>query len=215
MQVGDRLAAASAVDDAGQEALRIVSEHHEREPLEVGLPVQELRARLGGGGAGEMVQAVLDRAVASGALSIHGSVVMRAGWTPTPTPEQQAAAERILENLRSSGREPPSVPELEARISAHAFSILRFLERRGLVVQVSSDRFYEAGVVRGMIDDLINGMREERPYAPQEIRDLIGVSRKFLIPFLEYCDRAGVTERRADGRVLAGALRAPGRQVLA
>jgi hypothetical protein len=39
-------------------------------------------------------------------------------------------------------------------------------------------------------------------YGPSQLRDVLGFSRKYLIPFLEYCDRAGVTERRGDGRAL-------------
>jgi selenocysteine-specific elongation factor len=175
--------------------------------------VQELRARLGG--AAELVQAVLDRASAEGRLHVAGAFAMRAGWTPTPSREQRQAGDRILEALRSAGREPPSVDELAAEIPAHVFSILKFQEREGLVVQVSADRFYDARVLRDMVVALREGMRDGRSFTPQEIRDIIGVSRKFLIPFLEYCDRSGVTERQADGRVLTGTLRDSDRQVLA
>jgi hypothetical protein len=48
-------------------------------------------------------------------------------------------------------------------------------------------------------------MEPARIYSPAELRDVLGVSRKYLIPFLEYCDRRQITERRADGRVLGGA----------
>jgi len=41
-----------------------------------------------------------------------------------------------------------------------------------------------------------------RPYAPAQLRDVLGFSRKYLIPFLEFCDRVGITERRGDGRIL-------------
>jgi hypothetical protein len=41
-----------------------------------------------------------------------------------------------------------------------------------------------------------------RSYTPAELRDLLGISRKFLIPFLEYCDRTGVTDRTDVGRAL-------------
>jgi hypothetical protein len=41
-----------------------------------------------------------------------------------------------------------------------------------------------------------------REYSPTEMRDVLGVSRKFLIPFLEFCDRQRITERRTTGRVL-------------
>jgi hypothetical protein len=40
-------------------------------------------------------------------------------------------------------------------------------------------------------------------YAPSQLREVLGSSRKFLIPFLEFCDRSGVTERRGDGRILS------------
>ena len=35
-----------------------------------------------------------------------------------------------------------------------------------------------------------------------EIRDLLGTSRKFAVPFCEYLDRVGLTKREGDLRVL-------------
>jgi len=35
-----------------------------------------------------------------------------------------------------------------------------------------------------------------------EIRDLLGTTRKFAVPLCEYLDRAGVTKRAGDLRVL-------------
>jgi hypothetical protein len=37
-------------------------------------------------------------------------------------------------------------------------------------------------------------------YGPAELRDLLGFSRKYLIPFLEFCDRAGRTVRASTGK---------------
>jgi selenocysteine-specific elongation SelB-like protein len=44
-------------------------------------------------------------------------------------------------------------------------------------------------------------MTEGREYSPAELREMLGLSRKYLIPFLEFCDRKRITERRATGRV--------------
>jgi len=41
-------------------------------------------------------------------------------------------------------------------------------------------------------------------YSPAELRDRLGLSRRLAVPLLEYADVAGLTLRRADGRVLAG-----------
>jgi selenocysteine-specific elongation factor len=69
---------------------------------------------------------------------------------------------------------------------------------------VEVDRYYAAEAVEALIRVLRSGMTPGRVYGPAELRELLGVSRKYLIPLLEYCDRVRVTERRADGRALAG-----------
>jgi selenocysteine-specific elongation factor len=83
-------------------------------------------------------------------------------------------------------------------------AILRILEREGVVVPVEADRFYAAEAVDELVGRLRRGMEPEREYAPAELRDLLGVSRKYLIPFLEFCDRRGITARRSGGRVISG-----------
>jgi selenocysteine-specific elongation factor len=53
-----------------------------------------------------------------------------------------------------------------------------------------------------MADALRAGMKPGQEYGPAELRAFVGVSRKYLIPLLEYFDRMGVTERRGQGRVV-------------
>jgi selenocysteine-specific elongation factor len=81
---------------------------------------------------------------------------------------------------------------------------MRILERESVLISVESDRYYAAAALEGLVDRLREGMAPGRDYSPSELRDIIGLSRKFLIPFLEYCDRHGITERRSAGRVLHG-----------
>jgi selenocysteine-specific elongation factor len=69
------------------------------------------------------------------------------------------------------------------------------------VVAVEAGRFYAAEEVGRLVTTLRDGMTERREYSPAELRDVLGLSRKYLIPFLEYCDRKRITERRATGRV--------------
>jgi selenocysteine-specific elongation factor len=53
-----------------------------------------------------------------------------------------------------------------------------------------------------MIGALRTTLEPGRIYTPAELKEVLGVSRKYLIPFLEFCDRKGVTERRDQGRSL-------------
>jgi hypothetical protein len=53
-----------------------------------------------------------------------------------------------------------------------------------------------------MIARLKSTLVPGQAYLPAQLRDVFGSSRKYLIPFLEFCDRNGITERRGEGRVL-------------
>jgi selenocysteine-specific elongation factor len=96
------------------------------------------------------------------------------------------------------------VAELEADHGPSSVALLRLLEREEVIIPVESDRYYSKEAVSGLVERLRGSMQRGREYSPAELRDAIGLSRKFLIPFLEYCDRSGVTERRSTGRVLHG-----------
>ena len=45
-------------------------------------------------------------------------------------------------------------------------------------------------------------LRERKEITPQDIKDLLGISRKYAIPLLEYLDAQRVTVRVGDKRVL-------------
>jgi selenocysteine-specific elongation factor len=94
------------------------------------------------------------------------------------------------------------VGELTALHGPSVGALMRILERESVLISVESDRYYAAAALEGLVGRLREGMAPSREYSPSELRDIIGLSRKFLIPFLEYCDRHGITERRSAGRVL-------------
>jgi selenocysteine-specific elongation factor len=113
--------------------------------------------------------------------------------------------DRILETLQAAGAEPPSVAELEAECGANTRALLRLLEREGAVVQVEGERYYATRALDALIGTLRAATTPGRPYTPAELRDALGLSRKYLIPLLEYWDRAGITERRGSERFIAPA----------
>ena len=92
--------------------------------------------------------------------------------------------------------------ELVARYGSSVPALLRFLERQGRIVQGETDRYYDRATLESMIGRLTAKLVPGQVYVPAQLRDVLGFSRKYLIPFLEYCDRNGVTERRGEGRIL-------------
>lgn len=201
--IGARLYDGGVVASLGARLTTVVGAQHETAPLESGMSLQRLRSHLTG--APELLDEVVRRSAAAGAIELDGGVVRARGWAPRMSAEEGGLRTRLAEQIREHGREPPSVGELVVAHGALVPPLLRLLERSGEVVAVEGDRYYAREVVVGLIDQLRQASRDGVEYSPAELRDLLGVSRKYLIPFLEFCDRTGVTRRRERGRVVLGA----------
>jgi selenocysteine-specific elongation factor len=81
-------------------------------------------------------------------------------------------------------------------------ALVRWNARAGVLVAVEPNRYFARSAVDALKARMAAGMSDGGEYAPAELRDLLGLTRKFLIPFLEYCDREGYTIRTGLGRRL-------------
>ncbi|HEY5416029.1 MAG TPA: selenocysteine-specific translation elongation factor [Gemmatimonadaceae bacterium] len=203
LRIGARIFDRAYRDELVSSLAEAVARHHHRNPLDAGVLLQTIRARVVG--RSELLDDAVRTAVISGHLeTIENGLVRRTGWRPTLSNDQTDLKATLAGALRTAGPEPPSLGELSAAHGPSVVPIIRMLEREGTIVPVESDRYYDAGALTALVDRLRNGMIGGREYTPSELRDVIGLSRKYLIPFLEYCDRRGITERRSTGRVLHG-----------
>jgi selenocysteine-specific elongation factor len=200
--LGGRVLAREVVANLEREALTAVERFHDEQPLEPGAPAQTIRTQLRALPA--IAEAVVDRLISSGRLSGTNGVVALEGWVPNISDEAKSAIATILQTLEQAGIEPPTSAELAESLGPSVDAILRFLERRGDIVQVDSGRYYTTGNLKLLIDRLRGLMAGGKELTPAEARDGLGLSRKYLIPFLEYCDRVGYTNRNANGRVWKG-----------
>jgi selenocysteine-specific elongation factor len=179
--------------------LAIVDAFHTDRPLEPGISLQLLRSRLKV--PPTLAAAAIDALVAAGRLRLEGGVAARPDWSVTLGATDATIAERILEHLDRAGAEPPSTTELESEIGRPLAPVLHFLERRGDIVQVEQLRYYRRNHLSSVLDRIRAVMEHQDDVTPATLRDRVGLSRKFLIPILEYCDRAGLTVRGPSGRV--------------
>ena len=198
LALNGRVFAADVAKSLEERLVRLVADEHRARPLEIGVSLQEVRSRLGA--PAELIDAVLASAAGHGSIESSGGIVRAAGWTPRLTDAQRRSVTEIEVTLRAAGGEPPSVDELMPRFGAEAADLLRLLEREGRVVAVEPERYYAVASVDALVERLRANMTPGRDYSPAELRDVLGFSRKFLIPFLEYCDRRGLTIRGTTGR---------------
>jgi selenocysteine-specific elongation factor len=194
------LFSAQAVEEVMATVQRIVAEYEIKSPLSSGVPSRTLREGL------RVDEELADIAVLemerAGAIETSGPVMRRKGWVPSPSPTDIEVSNHLAHDICAGDREPASVGELAARYGSSVPALLHYLERQGRIVQVEADRYYDRGAVDALVAKLRRELVPGRVYAPAQLRDVLGFSRKYLIPFLEFCDRIGVTERRDGGRIL-------------
>ncbi len=73
------------------------------------------------------------------------------------------------------------------------------------LVRVKESLFFHASALDEIQGKLVAFLKERKEIGPGDIKDLLGVSRKYAIPLLEYFDGRRVTVRVGERRVLRGA----------
>ncbi len=195
---------AESAERLRREAEAALKAFHAREPLKPGMSKEELRTRLGS--LEERVfLALLERFGAAGVLVVDRDKVRGAGHAIRLTPEQQAASDRIEAEFRDAGVAPPTLDEAFSRLgltgpSAQAVAQLLVEGRR--LVRIREGLYFHAEPLQEAVGRVVAFIRTHQAITPQEIKDLLGISRKYAIPLLEWLDSQRVTVRVGDKRVL-------------
>lgn len=195
----ERVYLSDAAVEAKGRLLSAVDQEHGRDSLSPGLPLEQARAAAGV--PRDLFDLMLDGEVRSKSLAVSGAFVHREGWTPSLSGEQDRLSAQMMHAFCSAD-EPITVADVSASFGPASAAVLRHLEQQGRVVRLGDTLVAAEPVVRRMVEQLRAGMQSGRGYSPAELRDNLGISRKVLIPLLEYCDRTQVTERRGSERVL-------------
>ena len=133
-------------------------------------------------------------------LVVQGSVVARKGFSPASGARDAQRLDDIAAALLAGGGEPPSVPELAAKFGPDTPALLRLLEKQKRAVAVASDRYFSPEAVSSLLATLQAGLVAGTPVTASQVRETLGLSRKFVIPLLEYLDRRGISRRDGDFR---------------
>ncbi|HYP01803.1 MAG TPA: selenocysteine-specific translation elongation factor [Pyrinomonadaceae bacterium] len=195
-----------------------VEAHHRREPLQRGLARETLRERVFAHVAPEVFRAVLTEAESAGVLVSERDTVRAAAHTLALSGADaglQASLERIY---LEAALEAPTLDEALGRAAAattaagkqaatreHARKILQLLIDSGALVRVAGDLLVHREALARLVETLGEYAARHEPERLIDVaafKDLAGVSRKYAIPLLEYLDRARITRRAGDRRLI-------------
>jgi selenocysteine-specific elongation factor len=197
--IGDTWVTNSAVELVGKRALALLKSYHKLHPSAVGMPLETLRHSLPA--PAEVVEAALLDFARAGRLRRINGLVALAGFAPRVV-GGDAEIDRVVSILFQANLTPPSIPELERSTGRRdLIPLLRLAAASGRVEAVERDRYYSREALEQFSHVLLD-LGEKGAIHPAQIRERLGITRKYLIPLLEWADSRGITVRQGEGRVL-------------
>jgi selenocysteine-specific elongation factor len=189
----------SLIEAVGTRAVTLVRSYHRQHSSSPGMPLETLRHALSE--TELVVEAALAEFAKAGRLRRSDSLVSLPGFTPKIS-GGDAEIDRIVSILSRAHLSPPTVAELEHSTGHRDLQpLLRLAAASGRVEAVERDRYYAKEALEqfaGVLNDLGN----QGAIVPAAIRERLGISRKYLIPLLEWADGRGITVREGDARRL-------------
>jgi selenocysteine-specific elongation factor len=187
-------------------AVTALGDFHRANPLKPGMSREELRGRAGG--ADDRVFAFLLSSLdAEGVVRAERDKVRLAAHEVRLSPEQQRVLTRLEEEFRKAEAAPPSAEEALGRVGLSGdeeHELFQVLVGAGTLVRVKESLFFHARALDTIQEKLVTLLRERKEIGPGDIKDLLGISRKYAIPLLEFFDGRRVTARVGERRVLRG-----------
>jgi len=198
---------ARAVADAATQVRARLERFHAEHPLDPGMSLQAMRAAIAqdagkDGAPASVLDRVVETACRDGRCEVSGAVVRVRAWQPALDARAEDAKTRLLALVAAAEWRVPTVAEIQRDFGwPELLPLIAHLVRVGALEQVDQERYADPAALqrfRGALEAAIG----ESSATPAELRDRLGVSRKFLIPLLEWADRRGITKRLGDARTL-------------
>jgi selenocysteine-specific elongation factor len=186
-------------------ALALLAAFHEREPMREGLSREELRQRLSPELDPRIFQRVAQALVDTGKAELDKEVMRLKGRGRTLTVSDEGARARVAAELSAAALSPPTFNELAQKLQLPAprlQELLKVMVVEGAIVRVSDELHFDAGALTGLRERLVAYLREKKEISTQAFKEMVGQSRKFVIPLSEYFDREKVTLRVGEKRTL-------------
>jgi selenocysteine-specific elongation factor len=189
----------------GERILTQLKDFHAAHPLVPGMDMEEMRGKLAYELTPKFFRVVVDLLTQEKTLSREENLVRLASYQVKLSGAEKLLMDKIRKILGAEPLAPPDLKEIEkqAGVTRNRLNeLLRILEREGSVVRVTAEMYFLTSAIDRLRTMLIKYLIDKGEMPASAFRDLIGSSRKYTIPLLEYFDRDGLTVRIGDLRRL-------------
>ncbi len=194
----------SLLSSLQERMVSLTAELHAANPLKAGVEKEALRQRLRDGLEADVFEALLRNAVSAGGLEVEAGKVRVAGTGRSLSQQEKEKKAELLRAIREGGFAPPLFKEMAETSGLdrnRLRDLLGILLEEKEIEQVNPDFFLAAGRLAEAEENIRSHLAASGRLEVAEVREMLGASRKYAIPLLEYFDRKRVTRRDGDYRI--------------
>jgi selenocysteine-specific elongation factor len=197
---------ADVIKELDERILTELGKLHEENPLMTSHDRQKVQAQLDYVGDDALVHAAVDRLVKSRKLVGDLRRIARADFKPKLSANLRKLKDKVVAAYQEAVFQPPEPASFANQAGGNAANLKDLFDvcmAEGFLVQIDADIYLHASAEAEMRRRVTERLASRAGATVAEIRDLLGTTRKYAVPFCEYLDRAGVTRRDGDLRFLA------------
>ncbi len=173
-------------------------------PLREGCPREEIRSRILSDWGQKKFQILLQSMEQDGLITLSAKAASLPGYRFDMNSALGKLLTKVLALYHDSCCQPPAWGDAVAKCGVdkkEEQEMLHYLLRQGDLVEISQDVYIHAEILAITQKNLLNFLAEKGQITVGEARDLLGTSRKYVVPLLEYYDQKKITKRVGDSRV--------------
>ena len=192
---------AAAVESWMAKAEQVVRAYLLQHPVKPGMPRDELKARLAPKWALRMFQAVL----AQTPWVVDREWIRFAPQEPALSAAHAEALEKVYAAILDGGLRPVGFEEVQATVGIGSPLFDDILERlflEGRLLRLEDGLAVALGAYQEGRRLVAEAIRDRGPLSTADLKEVLGISRRHAVLFLELLDRERVTRRVGDSREL-------------
>jgi len=185
--------------------LTVLDRLHDQFPLMSTHDRQRVQSQLDYVGDDALVHATVERLIAGKKLTGDLRRIGRADFKPKLSANLRKLKDKLVAAYQAARFQPPEPSSFAGQAGGNAANLKDLFDvcvAEGYLVHIAEDIYLHVEAEAEMRRPVRERLAEGKGLTVAEIRDILGTTRKFAVPLCEYLDRAGVTRREGDLRVL-------------
>ena len=182
-----------------------LDDYHGANPLKAGMSKEELKSKFPLLTDSKIFNQVLNQMIKSQQIVQEENTVRLENHRVFLGQDQADIRNKIIKTYQDSGLQPPYFREFIKELQVdpkHARDVLMLLVEEGQIVKTKDDLYFDAKAVDKLKNKLVEFLIANGEINTPQFKEMTGVSRKFVIPLIEYFDAKNVTLRVGDSRKL-------------